>query len=171
MASGYVFLTECSDFSEAQVIKSFLISRHFHPQIRDEQTRSVAPHLGGFLGRLVIDIPEHEFLEASFALEKFQDTQLRVVTEDETPASQQLQRTQDLSKKCLINSIIGCILVPILCNFYSLILAYRVLTNEKPLTDLSRRRLMWSVFFNAMGFYIWLIFGARFLHSYLQSLS
>lgn len=163
MASSYVFLTECGGFSEAQVIKSFLMSRQFHPRIRDEQTRGVAPHLGQFLGRLVVEIPENEFIAASLALEKFQDTQLRLVSEEETPASQQLQQTQDWARKALINSIVGCLLVPLLCNFYSLVLAFRVLQRERPLTVVSRRRLMWMMLFNALAFYIWLIFGARFL--------
>ncbi|HWU44766.1 MAG TPA: hypothetical protein VN132_15045 [Bdellovibrio sp.] len=159
--SGLVFLTECSDFAEAQVVKSFLISQGFSPRVRDEQTRGVAPHFQNLLGNLIIEIPEHEFLAASQALEGLDNKRdLKIVSEEDLS---DLSLTQGLAKKALVNSILGCIFIPVLCNLYSMILGWRVLAKERPLSILSRRRLLLAIVFNALGFYIWLIIGSKYL--------
>ncbi|MEK2646189.1 hypothetical protein [Bdellovibrio sp. BCCA] len=160
--SGYVFLMVCADIGEAQVVKSFLESQGLHPRVRDEQTRSVAPHLGQLLGRLTLEIPEHEFMEASHALEsREQDRPLKIVEEYD-------ENTQDLAKKALWNAILGCLLIPVICNFYSMSLGYRVLRTEVPLSDKSRKRLMWAVVFNSLAFYFWLTMGPKLLKTFLH---
>lgn len=153
MNSDYVFLTDCVDISEAEVIKSFLISQGFNPRIRDEQMRGVAPHLGQVLGKLVLEIPEKEFVAASLILEKHQTPPASLV-EEKAPVD-----TQAIAKKSLFNAILGCILVPVICNFYSMILGYRVLRMEVPLSKISRNRLMLAIVFNSVAFYTWLRFG------------
>lgn len=147
---------DCADFSEAQVVKSFLESQGFHPRVRDEQTRGVAPHLGQLLGKLTLEIPEHEYMEASQALEKNERPRLQVVHE-KVP----LDETQSLAKKALWNAIIGCLVLPVLCNLYSMSLGYRVLRTEVPLSRVSRNRLLWAILFNSLAFYIWLVFGLK----------
>lgn len=162
-----VFLTECADFGEAQVIKSFLESQGFHPRVRDEQTRTVAPHLQNLLGKLIVEIPEHEFLPASQALEDLEKTTpLHIVENDETSIQEQhLIYTQSMAKKCLINAVLGCIFIPVLCNLYSMILGWKVLAKERPLSPLSRQRLLLAIAFNTIAFYVWLTFGFKyFLH-------
>ncbi|HEX7673041.1 MAG TPA: hypothetical protein VF412_02665 [Bdellovibrio sp.] len=170
--SSYVFLTECADLGEAQVVKSFLESQGFHPKVRDEQTRSVAPHLQNLLGELIIEVPEFEFMEASQALESLQPRLKIVRSESETEVEQQeaaeihLQHTQSLAKKCLTNSILGCVFIPIFCTLYSMVLGWKVLAQERPLSKVSRNRLAMAIVFNTMGLYIWLVFGLRyFLHN------
>lgn len=153
--TSYVFLLECADFSEARVAKSFLESQGFHPRVRDEQTRSVAPHLGDALGKLIIDIPEHEFLSASQALESIEPESKPAVVADS-------QETQNLAKKCLWNAILGIFIIPVLCNVYSMILGLRVLGREMPLSTQSKRRLFIAMLINAAAFYFWLMFGFKY---------
>lgn len=57
-------LTELNSFAEAQVVRSFLESEGFNPILADEQTRTIAPHLEYFLGRVRIMIPELEYNSA-----------------------------------------------------------------------------------------------------------
>jgi hypothetical protein len=164
--SSYVFLTEVTDFPQAQVVKSYLVAQGFHPRLRDEQTRSVAPHLEQFLGKLIIDIPEHEFLDASAALESLQDSNgLKVAgdEEEELAQNQALMQSQAMAKRCLINAVLGCTVVPLVCNLYSMILGFRVLGREMPLSRLSRTRLIMAFFFNCIGFYVWLTLGPSIL--------
>jgi len=160
--TGFVFLMDCADIGEAQVIKSFLESQGFHPRIRDEQTRNVAPHFGQLLGKLTLEIPEHEFVDASLTLEKRERPTLQIVTEEEP-----VEATQKLAKKALWNAILGCVFIPLICNFYSMVLGYRVLRTEVPLTKVSRRRLMWAILFNSIAFYVWLTLGPKFFFSKL----
>lgn len=155
---SFVFLTECADFSEARVVKSFLESQGFHPRVRDEQLRSVAPHLGDALGKLILEVPEHEFLQASQSLENVERP--REVTS--LPSS---DPSQDLAKKTLLNAILGVFVVPVLCNVYSMILGFRVLGREMPLSKKSRQRLTLAMVFNAFAFYFWLIYGFKWLRS------
>ncbi len=163
--SSYVFLTECADFGEAQVVKSFLVSQGFHPKVRDEQMRAVAPHLQNLLGKLIIEIPEEEAVEASQALESLEANKpVRLVeNSDESQHEVELAYTQNMAKKTLINAVLGCILVPVVCNFYSMILGWRVMAAERPLSRISRTRLFFAMIFNIMGFYIWLTFGLKFV--------
>lgn len=167
--SSYVFLTECSDIAEAGVIKSFLESQGFHPKIRDEQMRTVAPHLQNLLGKLLIEVPEFEFLSASQALEELEhENSLKLVSTDPdtTAPDSDLLHTQSLAKKALINSVLGCIFIPLVCNLYSMILGWRVLRQERPLTAVSGKRLMLAILFNSIAFYVWLTFGTKyFLHN------
>lgn len=155
---NYVFLMVCNDFTEARVIKSYLESLGLNPRIKDENTRGIAPHFENLLGKLTVEIPEYQFIEASLALEKKERPTLKI-SNDET----RLQETQSLAKKCLLNAILGCIFVPVLCNFISMSMGYRVLKAEKPLTPLSRNRLLWAIFFNSIAFYVWLTYGPRLL--------
>ncbi|WP_413581840.1 hypothetical protein [Bdellovibrio sp. HCB288] len=164
--STYVFLTEVANFSEAQVVKSFLVAQGFHPRLRDEMTRSVAPHLETFLGKLIIEIPENEFLAASSSLEQLEDSQAEKIAEqDETLLlkNQNLQESQDMAKRCLINAVLGCVLIPVVCNLYSMLLGFRVLGKEMPLSQLTRTRLVMAFVFNCFGFYIWLTYGPMLL--------
>lgn len=157
--AGYVFLMDCKDFNEAQVVRSFLLAQGLHPRIRDEQTRAVAPHFENLLGRLTLEIPGYEFFEASRLLEEHEKPTVVTVTETwETD-------TKALAKKCLWNSILGLIIVPVICNFYSMSLGYRVLKAEKPLTSQSRRRLFWAVVFNSLSFIVWFTILPKFLRS------
>ena len=169
--SSLVFLTECADIGEAQVVKSFLEAQGFHPRVRDEYTRTVAPHMQNLLGKLVIDIPEFEFAEASQALENLEIPKpLHLVQAEEEEANlreEQLRSTQSLAKKSLINAVLGCVFIPILCNIYSLVLAYRVVQTEKPLTKVSGQRILLALLFNGLGIYVWATFGAKF---YLKNL-
>ncbi|MNS90120.1 hypothetical protein D3C72_1241550 [compost metagenome] len=168
MSSGYVFLTDCSDFSEAQVVRSYLLSLGFSPKVRDEQMRSVAPHLNHLLGKLIIDIPEDEFFDASQALEKMERPNLSAVNDStatnsaDEKAEKALTQSQAMAKKALANSILGCIFLPVICNLYSIYLGLKVLKTEKPLSSKSRARIMWSMAFNTIAFYFWLTFGPTF---------
>lgn len=149
---------ECADFSEARVAKSFLESQGFHPRVRDEQLRSVAPHLGDALGKLILEIPEHEFLSASQALEKIETPKVVSPIADS-------EETQNLAKKSLWNSILGLIIVPVLCNVYSMVLGWRVLAREMPLSKKSKQRLVLAMFINAAAFYFWLTIGFKTVRS------
>lgn len=159
---NFVFLMECADFSEARVAKSFLQSQGLHPRVRDEQLRSVAPHLGDALGKLILEIPEHEFLAASQALEKIEQRSTAVV---ETGS----EEAQKLAKKSLWNSILGIFVLPVLCNVYSMVLGFRVLGKEMPLSKKSRQRLLLAMMFNALSFYFWLTIGFKILRQFIQS--
>lgn len=154
--TDYVFLMDCADFAEAQVIRSFLTSQGFHPHVRDEQTRGVAPHFGQVLGKLTLEVPEHEYIDASLLLESREKLQVKVVIDHGFD-------TEGLAKKALWNAIIGCVLVPVICNLYSMILGYRVLRTEVPLGKVSRKRLIWAILFNSIAFYVWLTLGPKFL--------
>lgn len=145
---------ECADFSEARVAKSFLESQGFHPRVRDEQTRSVAPHLGDALGKLILEIPEQEFLSASHALEQIETPRVTTPVVDS-------EETQNLAKKSLWNSILGLVIVPVFCNVYSMVLGWRVLGREMPLSKKSRQRLLIAMFINAAAFYFWLTIGFK----------
>ncbi len=163
--SKKVFLTECSDLSQVQVLKSFLEAQGYHPQVRDEKTRGVAPHLSQLLGKLIIEVPEHEFLGASQLLESIESESAPTIRPDESLA---FTYSQNLAKKAMWNAILGVILIPLLCNFYSMILGYRVLTMEKPLSPVSRNRLLWAILFNTMAFYIWLMIGPKYFKDFLN---
>ncbi|WP_347357883.1 hypothetical protein [Bdellovibrio sp.] len=152
---NYVFLMDCADFSEAQVIRSFLMAQGLHPRVKDEQTRGVAPHFGQLLGKLTLEIPEHEYMEASQLLESREQPRIQIVT------VQQDVDTEALAKKALWNAILGCVFVPLLCNFYSMALGYRVLRQERPLGRVSRNRLLLAILFNSIAFYGWLYFGPK----------
>lgn len=149
---------DCADFSEAQVVKSYLNSQGFHPRVRDEQTRGVAPHFGQLLGKLTLEIPENEYIEASLLMEQQEKPRIQIVTESGID-------TQGLAKKALWNAIIGCTLVPLICNFYSMMLGYRVLRNEVPLSKKSRKYLLLAIVFNSISFFVWLTFGPKFLRT------
>ena len=161
--SSYVFLTQCADFSQAQVVKSFLTSQGFHPKVRDEQMRTVTPHLETLLGKLIIEIPEHEFLAASASLE---DLEKQHAQDSTTPAEDAqevaLEASQKLAKKCLMSSILGCLFIPVVGNLYSMVLGWRVLKSEFPLSKISRNRLLFAILFNSWGFYIWLVYGFKY---------
>lgn len=168
MPAKYVFLTEAADFTEAQVIKSLLEGMYLHPRFHDEQMRTIASHLGGALGALVIEIPEDEFLKASQALEHLQNESRAQREEEEADPSQEqlLVLSQEFAKKSLLSSIIGCIFLPIIGTFYSMALAIRVLRAERPLSSISKRRLMWAVFFNIIGVYIWIAIGPAYFYKH-----
>lgn len=168
--SHYVFLTECYDFGEAQILKSYLQSLGFHPKVRDEQIRTVAPHLQNLMGKLIIEIPENEFLNASAALENLENnplanTRLKIVGRE--AAEEHLIFTQGLAKKALTNAILGCIFIPLFCNLFSLALCWRVIRQERPLTAVSGKKLLLAILFNSLGLYIWLTFGVKY---FLQAL-
>lgn len=57
-------LIELNSFAEAQVVRSYLASEGFNPILTDEQTRTIAPHLEYFLGRIRIMVPEVEYNSA-----------------------------------------------------------------------------------------------------------
>lgn len=162
--TDYVFLMDCADFAEAQVIRSFLMSQGLNPRVRDEQTRGVAPHFGQLLGKLVLEIPEHEYVQASLLLESREEPK-----QAEKPESAVNADTEALAKKALWNAIIGCVLVPIIFNFYSMRLGYRVLRTEVPLGKVSRKRLLWTIFFNSAAFYFWLTIGIKVLKNILSA--
>lgn len=145
----------CSDFTEAQVIKSFLEAQGFHPRLRDEQTRSVAPHFEQLLGKLTLEIPEVERQEANTLLEAQQQQQLTNSQEAETID------IDGLARKALWNAILGCTLVPVLCTLYSVYLILSTLRAQTPLGKPSRTRLLWAVAFNglAIAAWVWLYFG------------
>lgn len=167
MPAKYVFLTEVADFTEAQVVKALLEGMHLNPRFHDQQMRTIAPHLGGALGALTIEIPEDEFLKASQALEHLQNETRSQIAEEKNNPSQEdlLVQTQELAKKSLLSSVLGCIFLPIIGSLYSMILGARVLRAERPLSPVSRRRLMWAIFFNIIALYTWLVFGPRyFMH-------
>lgn len=156
--SNYVFLMVCNDFTEARVIKSYLESLGLNPRIKDENTRGIAPHFENLLGKLIVEVPEYQFVEASLALEQKERPALKI-SNDET----QLQRTQSLAKKCLLNAILGCVFIPVICNFISMSMGYRVLRTEKPLSAISRNRLLWAILFNSIAFFVWLTYGPQLL--------
>lgn len=157
-----MFLTECADFGEAQVVKSFLVSQGFHPKVRDEQMRTVAPHLQNLLGKLVIEIPEVEFMSASEALEGLEKQRLEIVRpEDHDEQAAALAITQGTAKRSLINAVLGCVFIPVLCNLYSMFLTWKVLAEERPLSRISRTRIALATIFNILGFYFWLTFGLK----------
>lgn len=158
----YVFLTLAKNFEEATIIKSLLISEGLHPRVRDENIRSIAPHFGQALGKLEIEIPEHEFQEASLALERNEPPRVIIVEE-----SNDLEHSQEMAKKCLTNAILGCVLIPVICNLYSMILGFRVLKAERPLSRVSRKRLLFAIGFNSLAFFFWLEFGPAILRSLL----
>lgn len=163
--SSHVFLTQCADFAQAQVIKSFLTSQGFHPRVRDEQTRTMAPHFEQLLGKLIIEVPEHEALDASAALEALEKENAvnPVQTPEKEAQESALAASQELAKKCLMNAIIGCTFIPVICNLYSMMLGLRVLKNEFPLSKVSRNRLILAILFNSLGFYVWLTFGFKYI--------
>lgn len=150
---------DCADIGQAQVIRSYLQSFGLHPRVRDENTRGVAPHFGQVLGKLTLEIPEHEYMEASQALENREQEAPLIIVEEE----HSLIETQSLAKKCLLNAILGCTVVPVVCNLYSMALGYRVLKHEKPLSKISRRRLNIALVFNCIGFVVWLQYAPKFL--------
>lgn len=159
----YVFLTVCSDFALAQVVKSYLVSQGFAPKVRDEQTRSIAPHFGQLLGKLTMEIPEDQFLAASTALEELENA--NSVSLAPTPLQQeedQRAEVQSLAQKALLNSILGCSLLPLICTFISIFQGLKVLKLERPLSRSSRKRILWSLFFNTVAFYIWLAIGPQY---------
>ncbi|MGE5086374.1 MAG: hypothetical protein ACM3MG_08760 [Bacillota bacterium] len=166
--SSYVFLTQCADFSQAQVVKSFLTSQGFHPKVRDEQMRTVTPHLETLLGKLIVEVPEHEFLAASAALEELEKQHLQVsLSADHDTDDLALEASQKLAKKCLMSAILGCLFIPVIGNLYSMILGWRVLKSEFPLSKISRTRLLLAILFNSWGFYIWLVFGFKYFLGHL----
>jgi hypothetical protein len=163
--NSYVFLTESSDFTEAQVLKSYLQSSGFHPRVRDEQIRTIAPHLQNLMGKLIIEVPEYEFLAASEALENLEKNpraSFRLKIADQEATEERLVLSKELAKKALVNAILGCTFVPLLCNLYSLTLSWRVIRQERPLTAVSGKRLMLAISFNCLGLYIWLTFGMKY---------
>lgn len=151
---------DCADIGEAQVVKSFLEAQGFHPRVRDEQTRSVAPHFGQLLGKLTLEIPEVEYMEASLAMEKQEPRRVQAVSS--VSAVSEIEQTQKMAKLAMWNAILGCLLIPIICNFYSMRLGYRVLKTEVPLSRVSRNRLLWAILFNSIAFYVWLAIGPKF---------
>lgn len=156
-----VFLTVCNDFAQAQVVKSYLVAQGFSPSVRDEQTRTIAPHFGQLLGKLTIEIPEDEFMAASAALERLEEKN-RLTLAEEPQANAQLEETQGLAQKALLNSILGCSFIPLICTGISVYQGLKVLSMEKPLTKASQKRILWSLLFNTLAFYIWLALGPKY---------
>lgn len=162
MPPQYVFLAEVADFTEAQVVKALLESMYLHPRLRDEQTRAIVPHMNQLLGKLVIEIPEDEFMKASQALEQMQDIHRPTVEASKDTEEAYLTFSQELAKKALLSAVLGCVFIPLVCNIYSIILSFRVIRTERPLTRVSGKRLMWAILFNAGGFYMWLTLGTKY---------
>ena len=152
--SEFVFLADCGDLGEAQVLKSFLEAEGFHPRVRDLHTRTVASHLGTALGKLTLEVPDDEFIAASQTLEK------RVVPITEAPPAEEshLVWTQGLAKKAMWNAVLGMVIIPLLPNFYSMALGYRVLKTEKPISGTSLNRIFWAIVFNSITFVVWFVY-------------
>lgn len=158
----FVFLMDCADINEVQVVKSYLTAMGFHPRIKDEYTRMVAPHYTNLLGNLSIEVPEHEFREASLAIEKKEDSQIIV-------KEVQIEDHSSLAKRSLFLAILGCVLIPIIANIYSMFLGYRVLKRERPLNSKSRNQLFMALIFNSIAFYFWMTVGTPILKDLLTS--
>lgn len=163
--SDYVFLMDCADFSEAQVVRSYLLSQGFHPRVRDEQTRSVAPHFGQLLGRLTLEVPEAEFLSASQALEKFEKPPLAVAEEEQDAHSVALRM---MGRRAVWNAILGMFILPIACNIYSLYLSFRVFRAEFPIASQNKRYLLWASIFNCLSIYFWLTIAPSLIRQIFQ---
>ena len=150
-----VFLTEANSFEQAQVIKSLLKSNGLHPHFRDENMRSIGPHLNPMMGRIIIDIPEIEFLLASQILEQHE---LEKKSESQPDKKSKVEEQENLAKKVLISSILGCLILPIAASIYSMILGFRLLKTQPPLNKVILRRLALAVLFNSLALIYWLTF-------------
>lgn len=170
---SYVFIAECRDLSEARVIISYLEAHGFHPRASQEKTREIAPHLAQLMGKLSIEIPENEAIEASLALEELETKRQEIIKNSPLNSREQeyerlLSESQEVAKKSFYCSILGAVLLPILMNFYSLKLAYRVMKTESPVSQKSWRFLLAAGFFNSISFYFWFNFGSRWLLNLLK---
>lgn len=152
--ANYVFLVDCADINEVQVVKSFLQAQGFNPRVRDEYTRTVAPHYTNLLGRLNIEVPEDEFREASHALEERNDEMRQTVS---TYKNEINDDHSHYAQRALLLAILGVILVPVFGGLYSMFMGYKALTKEKPMSSKSRNRLWLAILFNSVGFYVWLV--------------
>ncbi len=101
----FVFLMDCADINEVQVVKSYLTALGFHPRIKDEYTRTVAPHYTNLLGNLSIEVPENEFIQASKIIEELSDT--NILRESSRPPPCALNHF--FVEEARLKSHIGCV--------------------------------------------------------------
>lgn len=161
--SDYVFLMDCADINEVQVVKSYLTAMGFHPRVKDEYTRTVAPHYTNLLGRLSIEVPEDEIFEASKAIEERNDSMVQVkevIVNEYTPDA----------KRALFLAILGCVLIPVIANIYSMYIGFKVMRKERPLSRTSRNQLFLAIIFNSVAFYFWLTVGMPILKGFTNIL-
>ena len=155
-----VFLIQANSFSEAQVIKNLLLSHDLHPFFRDENIRTIAPHYEQLLGKIIIEISEDEFVQASQLIEQMQDQDRRnqKINEDVI-----VDRPIDYAKKSLQMAVIGAIILPILGSFYSTILAFRAFKNVRRLNQQELLHVFASMMINIFSFCFWLLLIHRWL--------
>lgn len=156
---SYVFVHEVRDLTEAKVVISYLNAHGFLARVRDEQTREMAPHLNLLLGRLLIEVPEHQAVDASLALEEMIRRREELLAKN--PSGEQkeyedlLAQSQNTARSSFICAVLGTFLIPILLNFYSLRLGYRVMKTESPVSKKSWRYLLAAGAFNSLSFWFW----------------
>lgn len=156
-----VFLIEAQSFAEAQIIKNILISHHLKPFFRDENTRSIAPHYEHLLGKIIIEVPEDEFIQASKIIEQMQDRNLR---NEKTSDNEVDLQTNDYAKKSLQMSMIGLFL-PLFGSLYSTILVFRALKHVRVLKKQEFYNVFFSMMINIFAFSFWLILIHRWFRS------
>ncbi len=164
----YVFISESKNLAEAQIVVSYLEAHGFHPQIKDLNMRQMAPHFETFLGKIIIEIPEEEAIEASLCienLERAKAAQIDSYMKDRSPDSQEalLEASQANARRAMLCGLFGVFLIPILLNFYSMMLIFRVMRTERPVSSKSWKYLLYGAAFNLLAFIFWFNFGLRWL--------
>lgn len=164
----YVFISEARSLTEAQVVASYLEAHGFHPQIKDLNTRQLAPHFETFLGKISIEVPEAEAIEASLCienLERAKSEQKKNYLKDRDPDEEEvlLASSQANARRAMLCALFGLIFIPILLNFYSMMLSFRVMRTERPVSSKSWKYLLYGAVFNLIAFGFWFNFGLRWL--------
>lgn len=134
-------LVRLNSFSEAQVLRGYLVSCGLNPIFMDESMRTIAPHLELFLGEIRIFIPEVEYdLAIQLLREKrIQSIKSNLIEEDKIDVNfdmgvDPLSALKKL-KKLLILSLV---ILPVLPNLYSLYLIY-TFNNDSKLKDIKSK--------------------------------
>lgn len=153
-----VFLVEANSFSEAQVIKNLLVSQGLNPLFRDENIRTIAPHYEHLFGKIIIEIPDHEFIEASQMIERMIDeNRSRSSTENLDNSSSSI----NYARKSLNMAVIGVFLLPMLGSFYSTILVFRAFKKSKFLNKQELLQTFAAMMINIFACCFWLIVIVR----------
>lgn len=156
---SYVFVHEVRDLAEARVVISFLEAHGVTARIRDEKMRETAPHLEYLMGKLLIEVPESQAIEASQCLEEMLRRREALLAKNPTGEQKEyeelLAASQNTARSAFISAVLGTFLIPLLLNFYSLKLGFRVMKTESPVSPKSWRYLLAAGVFNMLSFWFW----------------
>ncbi|MFP5520583.1 MAG: hypothetical protein ACLGGX_11815 [Bdellovibrionia bacterium] len=149
---------------EAQVICSRLRAEGLHPEIKDENLHSIAPHLSIAMGSIIVLLPADEHQAANEIIASFSQNSNEPTNQEahvETPAP--YADSDKMVRKIHLNAIFGLFILPVVTTAYSLFLSLKLVLSGRKLSYYGKTRLALANIFNLVAIFIlYYLFGSEF---------